>query len=109
MTDRLHYRTQQQTLTLQGELNRETLLPLWQQRYLLLTDQINVVDVSQLKQVDSSGLALLVHFHEQQHVRGVALKISGISDELYTLIVLYNLLDILSLSAQHRPAMVTRL
>ncbi len=93
----LNYQEQGTTLILQGELDRETLLPLWQQRDVLLLDKINI-DVSQLKHVDSSGLALLVHLHEQQRLRGIKLIISGINDKLYTLIVLYNLQHILSVS-----------
>ncbi|MGE6472644.1 lipid asymmetry maintenance protein MlaB [Serratia proteamaculans] len=90
MTTALSFESQQQTLILRGELDRETLLPLWEQRDTLLADK-TVLDVTQLQRVDSSGLALLVHLREQQRQRGVELKISGVSDRLKTLITLYNL------------------
>ncbi len=61
MAGELSWQSLQETLVLQGELDRETLLPLWQQRETLLADKSRI-DVSQLQRVDSSGLALLVHF-----------------------------------------------
>ncbi|RJF54225.1 lipid asymmetry maintenance protein MlaB [Serratia inhibens] len=90
MSAALSFESQQQTLILRGELDRETLLPLWEQRERLLADK-TALDVSQLQRVDSSGLALLVHLRELQRQRGVELKISGATDRLKTLIALYNL------------------
>ncbi|CAI1989417.1 lipid asymmetry maintenance protein MlaB [Serratia plymuthica] len=90
MSAALSFESQQQTLILRGELDRETLLPLWEQRETLLADK-TALDVSQLQRVDSSGLALLVHLREQQRQLGVELKISGATDRLKTLIALYNL------------------
>ena len=94
MSAALSFESQQQTLILRGELDRETLLPLWDQRERLLADK-TALDVSQLQRVDSSGLALLVHLRELQRQRGVELKISGATDRLKTLIALYNLQAIL--------------
>jgi phospholipid transport system transporter-binding protein len=94
MSVELRWQSQQNTLVLQGELDRETLLPLWQQRGSLLVDKTHI-DVSQLQHVDSSGLALLVHFRELRARQGVSLTIIGISDRLLTLIDLYNLQDII--------------
>ncbi|AHK18785.1 lipid asymmetry maintenance protein MlaB [Yersinia similis] len=94
MAGELSWQSQQETLVLQGELDRETLLPLWQQRETLLADKSRI-DVSQLQRVDSSGLALLVHFRELQSQRGSSLDIIGISDRLATLIELYNLQQII--------------
>ncbi|CNE61852.1 putative anti-sigma B factor antagonist [Yersinia rohdei] len=94
MTDELSWQSQQETLVLQGELDRETLLPLWQQREVLLADK-TCIDVSQLQRVDSSGLALLVHFRELRSKQGVTLTITGVSDRLSTLIELYNLQQII--------------
>ncbi|CAM3804957.1 lipid asymmetry maintenance protein MlaB [Serratia silvae] len=90
MAAALSWVSQQQTLVLSGELDRETLLPLWQQRELLLADK-TVIDVAQLQRVDSSGLALLLHLREQRHPQGIEIKISGITERLQTLITLYNL------------------
>lgn len=90
MAAALSWESQQQTLVLSGELDRETLLPLWQQREALLADK-TVIDVAQLQRVDSSGLALLLHLREQRSPQGIEIKISGITDRLQTLITLYNL------------------
>ncbi|AJJ62388.1 lipid asymmetry maintenance protein MlaB [Yersinia aldovae] len=94
MADKLSWLSQQETLILQGELDRETLLPLWQQREVLLADKTHI-DVSQLQRVDSSGLALLVHFRELRARQGVSLTVIGVSDRLSTLIELYNLQHII--------------
>ncbi|MFZ1871966.1 MAG: lipid asymmetry maintenance protein MlaB [Chania sp.] len=90
MAEDLSWESQQQTLTLRGELTRETLLPLWQQREALMADK-TTLDVAQLQRVDSSGLAMLLHLREQQHQQGIELKISGVTERLQTLITLYNL------------------
>lgn len=100
MAGELSWQSQQDTLVLQGELDRETLLPLWQQRAVLLADKAHI-DVSQLQRVDSSGLALLVHFRELQSQRGVVLNIIGASDRLETLIELYNLQGIIPVETMH--------
>ncbi|WP_145513302.1 lipid asymmetry maintenance protein MlaB [Yersinia massiliensis] len=94
MANELSWHSEQDTLVLQGELDRETLLPLWQQREVLLADKTHI-DVSQLQRVDSSGLALLVHFRELRIKQGTSLTITGVSDRLSTLIELYNLRDII--------------
>jgi phospholipid transport system transporter-binding protein len=94
MAGELSWQSQQETLVLQGELDRETLLPLWQQREALLADKTHI-DVSQLQRVDSSGLALLVHFREQQSKRGISLTVTGVSNRLSTLIELYNLQQVI--------------
>ncbi|HDL7880217.1 TPA: lipid asymmetry maintenance protein MlaB [Yersinia enterocolitica] len=94
MADELNWQSQQETLVLQGELDRFTLLPLWQQREALLADKTRI-DVSQLRRVDSSGLALLVHFRELRNKQGRSLAIIGVSDRLSTLIELYNLRDVI--------------
>ncbi|AHG19759.1 anti-sigma B factor antagonist [Chania multitudinisentens RB-25] len=90
MAEGLNWESQQQRLILRGELTRETLLPLWQQREALMVDKTSI-DVAQLQRVDSSGLALLLHLREQQRQQGVALTISGATERLKTLITLYNL------------------
>ncbi|QWT39082.1 lipid asymmetry maintenance protein MlaB [Dickeya dadantii] len=99
MADALRWRQDDGTLRLEGDLDRNTLLPLWQQREALLGDS-SVLDVGQVARVDSSGLALLVHFYHQQEQRGKSLTIIGASDRLRTLIQLYNLSEIIPV----RPA-----
>ncbi|MCA7014076.1 lipid asymmetry maintenance protein MlaB [Dickeya dadantii] len=99
MADSLRWRQDDGALRLEGDLDRNTLLPLWQQREALLNDS-SVLDVGQVARVDSSGLALLVHFYHQQEQRGKSLTIIGASDRLRTLIQLYNLSEIIPV----RPA-----
>ncbi|MEI7253950.1 lipid asymmetry maintenance protein MlaB [Dickeya dadantii] len=99
MADALRWRQDDGALRLEGDLDRNTLLPLWQQREALLNDS-SVLDVGQVARVDSSGLALLVHFYHQQEQRGKSLTIIGASDRLRTLIQLYNLSEIIPV----RPA-----
>ncbi|GAA3611545.1 lipid asymmetry maintenance protein MlaB [Gibbsiella greigii] len=98
MADALRFEEQQDRLVLSGYLDRDTLLPLWQQRDKLLAGK-KAIDVAQLQRVDSSGLALLLHLREQQRQRGVDLRIDGVTDKLNTLITLYNLRDIMPVGA----------
>ena len=51
MSAALSYESQLQTLILRGVLDRETLLPLWQQRGALLADKTEI-DVAQLQRLD---------------------------------------------------------
>lgn len=99
MSNGLHFESLQQCLILSGCLDRETLLPLWEQRDSLLNG-VTRVDVAHLERVDSSGLALLVHLRDLAGKRGVELKISGITDRLRTLIELYNLQEIIPLESE---------
>lgn len=99
MAESLRFDDQPQTLVLHGDLDRETLLPLWRQRAELLKGK-TAIDVAQLCRVDSSGLALLVHLRAEQLHNGVELKISGATDRLKTLIALYNLQEIMPVETQ---------
>ncbi|VEA70322.1 Probable phospholipid ABC transporter-binding protein mlaB [Serratia rubidaea] len=53
MAESLRFDDQPQTLVLHGDLDRETLLPLWRQRAELLKGK-TAIDVAQLRRVDSS-------------------------------------------------------
>lgn len=97
MTGTLSWESTSQSLILRGELDRETLLPLWKQREALLAG-VQCIDVAQLERVDSAGLAMIVHFQEQARQQGITLTISGITDRLRTLIDLYNLQDIIPIN-----------
>ncbi|WP_409309093.1 lipid asymmetry maintenance protein MlaB [Pectobacterium sp. B1J-3] len=97
MANALNWVSQESTLILVGDLDRETLLPLWEQRETLLAGK-TALDVSGLKRVDSAGLALLMHFYHQQSQQARSLKIIGVSDRLNTLIALYNLNEIIPVS-----------
>jgi len=51
----LSWQSEATTLRLSGVLDRETLLPLWQQRASLLAEK-STLDVAGLERVDSAGL-----------------------------------------------------
>jgi len=98
MSGELRFESLQETLILSGCLDRETLLPLWEQRESLLRG-VTCIDVAQLARVDSSGLALLVHLRDFAGKYGVELQIAGITDRLRTLVELYNLQGIIPLDS----------
>lgn len=94
MSEQLTWRTEGGQLHLCGELERETLQPLWQQRETLMK-QIDTIDVSALERVDSAGLALLVHLRQIALAQGKAPRFTGVTDKLRSLITLYNLQQII--------------
>lgn len=102
MSDQLHWQVEANQLRLSGELERETLLPLWQQRDGLM-QQVEIIDVSGLDRVDSAGLALLVHLRQAGIQRGKAPRFTGITDKLSSLITLYNLQKIIEDSDPASP------
>ncbi|WP_392565946.1 hypothetical protein RHO15_10375 [Utexia brackfieldae] len=81
----IDWQQQGNILLLNGILDRQTVALIWGQR-IALFKQISAVNVASLSRVDSAGLALLVycclHFK---------LKLVGVSEQLNTLIKLYNL------------------
>ncbi|MEJ4046072.1 lipid asymmetry maintenance protein MlaB [Erwinia sp. SLM-02] len=93
--DLLSWKVESGLLRLSGELERETLLPLWQQRDALM-QQADIIDVSSLERVDSAGLALLVHLRQIVLQRGKTARFTGITDKLLSLITLYNLQEIIT-------------
>lgn len=76
-----------QTLILTGELDRDTLPAFCQQRQQLLKG-INVINVSQLSHIDSTGLAMFVRLKSEQQ-SGNKWVLEGISERFKTLIRLY--------------------
>ncbi|WP_437608571.1 lipid asymmetry maintenance protein MlaB [Erwinia sp. V71] len=90
MAQQLSWRIESATLHLQGELDRETLQALWQQRETVM-EQIDTIDVSALERVDSAGLALLVHLRQLRQQQGKTPLFTGINGKLRSLITLYNL------------------
>lgn len=93
MAEVLSWSSQETTLVLSGQLDRESLLPFWQQREALLAGK-HALDISALERVDSAGLALLTHVYQQQSQTG-EFAIIGANERLKTLIALYNLNDII--------------
>lgn len=97
MSASLSFEKKGDTLFFQGTLDRETLLPAWQQRDTLLAD-INNIDISALTQIDSTGLALFVHYKAQIEAENRQLKIVGVSERFQTLITLYDLDKIMNIA-----------
>lgn len=94
MAETLDWQTEDDTLLLRGELDRVTLLALWEQRDTVLAG-IRYLDVSRLDRVDSAGVALMLHLCALQTRRGGGLALTGVTDKLRTLITLYHLDNIL--------------
>ncbi len=94
MAEVLRWTSQDSTLALSGDLDRDSLLPFWQQRETLLAG-MHVLDISALERVDSAGLALLAHVYQQQVTSQAPFSITGASERVKTLIALYNLNDII--------------
>lgn len=94
MTEQLNWQVDAATLRLRGELDRETLLSLWEQRETVMA-QIDTIDVSALDRVDSAGLALLVHLRQILQQQGKNPLFIGVTDKLRSLITLYNLQQII--------------
>lgn len=92
----LSWQVQQGKLSLTGELENQTLLPLWQWMQQPLAEPFDTLDVSGLNHVDSAGLALLLHLLNAANKRNVSLRLEGITDKLKTLITLYNLQDVIA-------------
>ncbi|PIJ51040.1 anti-sigma B factor antagonist [Erwinia sp. OLTSP20] len=94
MNPSLSWTSAQGKLALSGWLTHETLLPLWQQREDLMNG-VSLLDVSGLEQVDTAGLALLIHLRETAKKQPLTLQMSGITDRLRALIGLYNLQSVM--------------
>ncbi|WNN44807.1 MULTISPECIES: lipid asymmetry maintenance protein MlaB [Winslowiella] len=99
MAEQLSWQVEASTLHLRGELDRETLLSLWQQRETMMK-QIDTIDVSALDRVDSAGLALLVHLRQILQQQGKNPLFTGVTDKLSSLITLYNLQQIIVSSTE---------
>ncbi|MFB6421773.1 MAG: lipid asymmetry maintenance protein MlaB [Candidatus Malihini olakiniferum] len=94
MAEVLRWTSKKSTLALSGDLDRDSLLIFWKRRKTLLAGK-RVLDISALKRVDSAGLALLTHIYQQQLTSQVPILITGASEDVKTLITLYNLNEII--------------
>lgn len=83
------------TLFLKGTLDRDSLLPLWQQKDRVM-EGVDNIDVSQLHHVDSTGLALFVRLKGECQQQGRTLVLSGVGERLGTLVALYGLQSLLN-------------
>lgn len=83
-------------LQLSGELSRNTLLPLWQQRASLsekLANQSTIeFDLTNIKRIDSAGFALLCDFlHDSEQLPNKKVRLINPPEQLLTLADLVNL------------------
>ncbi|MEN0615282.1 lipid asymmetry maintenance protein MlaB [Klebsiella indica] len=90
MAGQLSWDRDGETLTLRGELDQDFLLPLWQAR-AQATVGVSAIDLSAVTRVDTAGLALLVHFIALVRRQGREANVIGQSENLQTLVRLYNL------------------
>ncbi|WP_281077643.1 lipid asymmetry maintenance protein MlaB [Klebsiella quasivariicola] len=90
MTGQLSWTREGETLALHGELDQDLLVPLWEAR-AKATEGTVIIDLSHITRVDTAGLALLVHFLALIRRQGRGAQLVGKSENLQTLIGLYNL------------------
>ncbi|WP_406671214.1 lipid asymmetry maintenance protein MlaB [Raoultella terrigena] len=90
MSGQLSWTRSGERLALQGELDQDLLVPLWDDR-AQATEGVSTIDLSAVTRVDTAGLALLVHFVALIRRQGRKAQLIGKSDNLQTLIGLYNL------------------
>ncbi|MEX0558369.1 protein YrbB [Raoultella terrigena] len=90
MSGQLSWTRSGECLALQGELDQDLLVPLWDDR-LQVTEGVSTIDLNAVTRVDTAGLALLVHFVALIRRQGREAQLIGKSDNLQTLIALYNL------------------
>ncbi len=90
MSGQLSWTREGETLALHGELDQDLLVPLWEAR-AQATAGTAIIDLSQTTRVDTAGLALLVHFVALIRRQGREAQLVGKSENLQTLIGLYNL------------------
>ncbi|MBS0849606.1 lipid asymmetry maintenance protein MlaB [Citrobacter sp. JGM124] len=90
MAASLSWQRNAQVLSLSGELNSENLSPLWEQRKEVVMG-VTTFDLSALTRVDTAGLALLIHLVAEAKKQGNEVELYQISENLQTLVQLYNL------------------
>ncbi|EKT59147.1 lipid asymmetry maintenance protein MlaB [Providencia rettgeri] len=88
MSQLLAWELNETTLYLSGTLDRDSLMSFWDKKDSSL-ERIENIDVSGLKHVDSTGLAMLVRLKGEFQAKNRSLNITGVSDNLNTLIELY--------------------
>lgn len=90
MTDSLRWTREGGRLSLQGELDQDFLVPLWDAREEA-TQGIDIIDLTDITRVDTAGVALLMHLVAHIRQQGRAVSIEGKSEKMNTLVQLYNL------------------
>ncbi|HHE6468867.1 TPA: lipid asymmetry maintenance protein MlaB [Providencia rettgeri] len=94
MSQLLAWELNETTLYLTGTLDRDSLMSFWDKKDSSL-ERIENIDVSGLKHVDSTGLAMLVRLKGEFQAKNRSLNITGVSDNLNTLIELYGVQGII--------------
>lgn len=90
MSGQLQWAREGERFALQGELDQDLLVPLWEARDSV-TQGARVLDLTAVSRVDTAGLALLIHLIALMRKQGAEVALEGMSDNLSTLISLYNL------------------
>jgi phospholipid transport system transporter-binding protein len=90
MADSLRWTREGGRLSLQGELDQDFLVPLWNVREEV-TQGIETIDLSAITRVDTAGVALLMHLVAGIRQQGTSVNIVGKSEKMNTLVQLYNL------------------
>ncbi|WP_435955481.1 lipid asymmetry maintenance protein MlaB [Dryocola sp. BD626] len=90
--EELSWKRDGNVLTLAGELDGDTVQPLWQERVAAMSGA-QIVDLAGLTRVDTAGLALIIHLVALARKQGSEVALRGASDKLQTLVKLYNLPD----------------
>ena len=94
-------------LQLSGELSRNTLLPLWQQRASFLSEKQNTqslieFDLTEINRIDSAGFALLCDFlHDCEQLPNKKVRLINPLEQLLTLADLVNLSHWISTFIDH--------
>ena len=94
-------------LQLSGELFRNTLLPLWQQRASFLSEKLAnqstiEFDLTNIKRIDSAGFALLCDFlHDCEQLPNKKVRLINPPEQLLTLADLVNLSHWISTFIDH--------
>ena len=94
-------------LQLSGELARNTLLPLWQQRACFLSEKLTnqsiiEFDLTNIKRIDSAGFALLCDFlHDCEQLPNKKVRLINPPEQLLTLADLVNLSHWISTFIDH--------
>ena len=95
------------SLQLSGELSRNTLLPLWQQRASFLSEKLAnqstiEFDLTNIKRIDSAGFALLCDFlHDSEQLPNKKVRLINPPEQLLTLADLVNLSHWISTFIDH--------
>ena len=92
MPMQLNWTRAEERLNLQGELDQDTLNALWQDRAQVMQG-VSVIDLSGVSRVDTAGLALLLHLIDGAKQSGQTVRLDSASENLRTLVQLYNLPD----------------